>query len=134
MLACSGAWAQRVAYSYDSGGNRVSKRIIVVSNAKGMQGFFPDEEETTDVRSIQEDDGGISIIATDDNRVTVSISEGAWSGSMTVTMYGTDGRQVLSRQSNEQTTQVDMSSLPSGVYVLTVKTGRRMKTWRMTIQ
>ena len=121
-------------YSYDSGGNRVSKRIIVVSNAKGMQGFFHDEEETTDVRSIQEDDGGISIIATDDNRVTVSISEVAWSGSMTVTMYGTDGRQVLSRQSNEQTTQVDMSSLPSGVYVLTVKTGRRMKTWRMTIQ
>ena len=84
-------------YSYDSGGNRVSKRIIVVSNAKGMQGFFPDEEETTDVRSIQGDDGGISIIATDDNRVTVSISEGAWNGSMAVIMYGTDGRQVLSR-------------------------------------
>ena len=77
--------------------NRVSKRIIVVSNAKGMQGFFPDEEETTDVRSIQGDDGGISIIATDDNRVTVSISEGAWNGSMAVIMYGTDGRQVLSR-------------------------------------
>ena len=84
-------------YSYDSWGNRVSKRIIVVSNAKGMQGFFPDEEEMTDVRSIQEDDGGISIIATDDNRVTVSISEGAWNGSMAVIMYGADGRQVLSR-------------------------------------
>ena len=135
MLACVGMQAQKVAYTYDSGGNRISKRIIVITpSAKAASGSVLDDEEATGLDEVMADDGGITISATDDGRVSVSISDDEWTGSATVTAYRHDGRQVLSMPMNESNAQADLGNVPSGVYVFTVKTGRRTKTWKLSIR
>ena len=135
MLACVGMQAQKVAYTYDSGGNRISKRIIVITpSAKAASGSVLDDEETTGLDEVMADEGGITISATDDGRVSVSISDDEWTGSATVTAYSHDGRQVLSMPMNESNAQADLGNVPSGVYVFTVKTGRRTRTWKLSIR
>ena len=135
MLACVGMQAQKVAYTYDSGGNRISKRIIVITpSAKAASGNILDDEEATGLDEVMTDEGAITIHATDDGRVNISISADEWPGSATVTAYSHDGRQVLSMSMNESTAQADLGNVPSGVYVFTVKTERRTKTWKLSIR
>lgn len=134
MLACVCTQAQKVAYSYDSGGNRVLKRIIVVtSEAKAAMDCFIDDEETTEVESIGVDDG-FAIKSSEDGRICISISEELWQGSATVSVHDASGRQVLATQSTVRETVINLSDQSAGIYVLTVKTGRRTRTWRIAIQ
>ena len=129
------ASGQRISYSYDSGGNRVLKKIVILSaNAKAAQGLIDDEEEeTTQIDAVGASDTGIGIKA-DGDRVTVTVSEAEWQGSATVSVHDASGRQVLTTQSNTRETAINLSEQSTGIYVLTVKTGRRNKTWRIGIQ
>ena len=126
---------QPISYFYDSGGNRVLKKIVILSaNAKAAQGLVGDEEEeTTQIDAVGAADTGIGIKA-DGDRVTLTVSEAEWQGSATVSVHDASGRQVLTTQSNTRETVINLSEQSAGIYVLTVKTGRRNKTWRIGIQ
>ena len=127
--------AQRVSYSYDAAGNRTLKKVVILSaNAKAAQGLIDDEEEeTTQIDAVCAADTGIGIKA-DGDRMTVTVSEAEWQGSATVSVHDASGRQVLTTQSNTRETVINLSEQSAGIYVLTVKTGRRNKTWRIGIQ
>ena len=111
------------------------KKIVILSaNAKAAQGLVGDEEEeTTQIDAVGAADTGIGIKA-DGDRVTVTVSEAEWQGSATVSVHDASGRQVLTTQSNTKETVINLSEQSAGIYVLTVKTGRRNKTWRIGIQ
>ena len=127
---------QPISYFYDSGGNRILKKVVILSaNAKAAGGLFDDddEEEVTQVEAMSTDNNDISIKA-DCDKVTVTVSETEWQGSATVSVHDASGRQVLTTQSNTKETVINLSEQSAGVYLLTVKTGRRTRTWRIGIQ
>ena len=64
IAVCAPLHAQKIAYSYDSGGNRIQKRIIVLSaGAKGAWTALSEkgEEDITAVKVPEAQDGGIAI-------------------------------------------------------------------------
>ena len=127
---------QPISYFYDSGGNRILKKVVILSaNAKASGAFIDDddEEEVTPVEAVSTDDTDISIKA-DGDKVTVTVSETEWQGSATVSVHDASGRQVLTTQSNTKETVINLNDQSAGVYLLTVKTGRRTRTWRIGIQ
>ena len=128
---------QPISYFYDSGGNRILKKVVILSaNAKASGAFIDDDDDekyVTQVEAVSTDNNDISIKA-DGDRVTVTVSEAEWQGSATVSVHDASGRQVLTTQSNTRETVINLSEQSAGIYVLTVKTGRRNKTWRIGIQ
>ena len=135
IAVCAPLHAQKIAYSYDSGGNRTQKRIIVLSaGAKGSLVFAEDEEDITTVKVPEAQDGGIAIQTDGDSKVTVTASEEAWAGEGVISVFSANGGKVTESKSTARTTEIDLSDQPSGIYLLTVKTGRRTKTWRIAIR
>ena len=135
-LLSAHTFGQPISYFYDSGGNRILKKVVILSaNAKATGGLFDDddEEEVTPVEAVSTDDTDISIKA-DGDKVTVTVGEAEWQGSATVSVHDASGRQVLTTQSNTKETVINLSEQSAGVYLLTVKTGRRTRTWRIGIQ
>lgn len=129
---------QPISYFYDSGGNRILKKVVILSaNAKAAGAFIDDddddEEYVTQVEAVSTDNNDISIKA-DCDKVTVTVSETEWQGSATVSVHDASGRQVLTTQSNTKETVINLNDQSAGVYLLTVKTGRRTRTWRIGIQ
>ncbi len=135
IAMCAPLHAQKIAYSYDSGGNRIQKRIIVLSvGAKGSRVFAKDEEDITAVKVPEAQDSGIAIQTDGDSKVTVTVSEEAWAGEGVISVFSANGGKVTESKSTARTTEIDLSDQPSGIYLLTVKTGRRTKTWRIAIR
>ena len=126
--------AQKVTYTYDSGGSRTLKKVVIIqAGAKATAGIF-EEEETTDVRKNVAAEGEITLNVTDGSKVAVCIPDALWQGEATLTMHDSAGRQVETMNITTQNTTADLGKHPSGIYMLTVKTGRRTKTWRIGIQ
>lgn len=135
IAMCAPLHAQKIAYSYDSGGNRIQKRIIVLSvGAKGSRVFAEDEEDITAVKVPEAQDSGIAIQTDGDSKVTVTVSEEAWAREGVISVFSANGGKVTESKSTARTTEIDLSDQPSGIYLLTVKTGRRTKTWRIAIR
>ncbi|MBQ8116151.1 MAG: T9SS type A sorting domain-containing protein [Prevotella sp.] len=135
IAMCAPLHAQKIVYSYDSGGNRTQKRIIVLSaGAKGSRVFAEDEEDITAVKVPEAQDGGIAIQTDGDSKVTLTVSEEAWAGEGVISVFSANGGKVTESKSTARTTEIDLSDQPSGIYLLTVKTGRRTKTWRIAIR
>ena len=135
IAMCAPLHAQKIAYSYDSGGNRIQKRIIVLSvGAKGSRVFAEDEEDITAVKVPEAQDSGIAIQTDGDSKVTVTGSEEAWAREGVISVFSANGGKVTESKSTARTTEIDLSDQPSGIYLLTVKTGRRTKTWRIAIR
>ena len=135
IAMCAPLHAQKIVYSYDSGGNRTQKRIIVLSaGAKGSRVFAEDEEDITAVKVPEAQDGGIAIQTDGDSKVTLTDSEEAWAGEGVISVFSANGGKVTESKSTARTTEIDLSDQPSGIYLLTVKTGRRTKTWRIAIR
>ena len=137
IAMCAPLHAQKIVYSYDSGGNRTQKRIIVLSaGAKGAWAALSEkgEEDITAVKVPEAQDGGIAIQTDGDSKVTVTVSEEAWAGEGVISVFSANGGKVTESKSTARTTEIDLSDQPSGIYLLTVKTGRRTKTWRIAIR
>lgn len=135
MVACVPIHAQKVTYSYDAGGNRTLKKVVIISAGAKAQGrMFEEDEEATAVTDVFSQEEGISISATDDGRVTINISDTEWTGEATITAYASNGGQVTNERTTTRETQIDLSSKPAGMYILTIKTGRRTKTWKLLVR
>ena len=137
IAMCAPLHAQKIVYSYDSGGNRIQKRIIVLSaGAKGAWSALnkEGEEDITAVKVPEAQDGGIAIQTDGDSKVTVTFNEDAWAGEGVISVFSANGGKVTESKSTARTTEIDLSDQPSGIYLLTVKTGRRTKTWRIAIR
>ena len=137
IAMCAPLHAQKIVYSYDSGGNRTQKRIIVLSaGAKGAWSALSEkgEEDITAVKVPEAQDSGIAIQTDGDSKVTLTVSEEAWAGEGVISVFSANGGKVTESKSTARTTEIDLSDQPSGIYLLTVKTGRRTKTWRIAIR
>ena len=137
IAMCAPLHAQKIVYSYDSGGNRTQKRIIVLSaGAKGAWSALSEkgEEDITAVKVPEAQDSGIAIQTDGDSKVTVTFNEDAWAGEGVISVFSANGGKVTESKSTARTTEIDLSDQPSGIYLLTVKTGRRTKTWRIAIR
>ena len=136
-LLSAHTFGQPISYFYDSGGNRILKKVVILSaNAKASGTFIDDDDDekyVTPVEAVSTDNTDISIKA-DGDKVTVTVGEAEWQGSATVSVHDASGRQVLTTQSNTRETVINLSDQSAGVYLLTVKTGRRTRTWRIGIQ
>lgn len=135
VLCAAQCTAQKVAYSYDSGGNRTLKKVVIIQTAaKGTDATFAGDEDTAaGMEAAEVTDEGITLRVSG-STVEVHIADALWQGEATLAVHDGGGRQAAAMRTASQDTQADLSGQPAGMYIITVKTGRRTKSWRMVIR
>ena len=134
IAACAPLHAQKIAYSYDSGGNRTQKRIIVLSaGAKGAWAALSEkgEEYITAIKVPEAQDSGIAIQTDGDSKVTVTVSEEAWAREGVISVFSANG-QLVARKDNTDTLELD--ALPAGTYVISVESNGKIAAYKYSLK
>lgn len=119
--------AKTIRFSYDNRGNRV-KREIVLDQISKIKDQSADVEETfyDMVGKI-----GISLSHEGENKVKVSISEMGNEDICKINVCSLSGISMENLETTEPTSMIDFSQYPSGVYLLNVRIGKEMTTWKI---
>ena len=122
FLCCSlSAFSQyRTEFAYDYAGNRISRKVIVLSNSPSMA------PPASDVTSPLQEDFSACRITVYPNPtkgvVKVSLSNGNDDCPRRFDVYGPGGQQLFTENhtGNGEVT-IDLSSRPEGVYILSIR-------------
>lgn len=118
-----------VSYSYDAAGNRVRRESVVPApRAKAMlQSLETRETSYSDVigsHSVQ--------IKQDDEKEVLKVSVLGLKSSdkCTFGVYTASGVQAILSDVKSESVEIDISSLPSGIYMMRVAINETSKTWK----
>lgn len=118
MTVTAGASAQTTwVYTYDAVGNRTQR--VVNSGSKARQ-----ETTTTSICLI--DDEKIKVVMEKGNRRLKVETLGR--NNAYIAIYDLTGRELISRQTDSETTYIDLSTLHRGTYILAVELDNEKKT------
>lgn len=119
-----------VSYSYDAAGNRVRRELVVPApRAKAMlQSLEMHGTSYSDVI----DSHSVQIKQDDENEVLkVSVLGLKSSDKCTFGVYTASGVQALLSDVKSESVEIDISSLPSGIYMMRVAINETGKTWKI---
>lgn len=107
-------------FTYDSAGNRTERTIVVNSSAPQMS--------TSSDNSLYKDES-IRISNHQQDVLTVEIL--GLTGVAQVAIYDSSGRQFIAVEINSSISNVDISSVPHGIYVLKILANGKTNTWKL---
>ena len=120
----------KIGYSYDAAGYRV-KREIIMSAPKVMakqQTISNEGQNFSDMLC----DHNIKIYPNPTEgtlRICISGIQNSDDGSLTV--YTSQGAQILSKDIKSENIDIDISSQPSGIYLLRIIINKNSSTWKI---
>ena len=118
-------FAQTLSYSYDAMGNRVTREIVLKRNAaakKDTTTFFSDMLDERPIRIYPNPTKG-------QLKVNIPIQEGQETPVLKI--YSSSGQLIHSEKATSETTTLDISSHPNGLYLLHVIIGKEESTWKI---
>lgn len=132
LCFCVGnAHADRILYSYDSSGNRISRQKEIL-----IRGSEQDAEEDKDKKSepMQED--------LSDHRITIypNPTQGNFSVEITgagslegasITIYNMSGRIIYYNGEPQVTNEIDITVCNNGLYLLVIRVDGESSTWKI---
>ncbi len=131
LLTPMSAMAQNtVTFSYDAGGNRVSRQITV-SSVKERPG------ETTDIGAVEEEPLEDRVRITTDagsETVSVEISDLKADERSSVRLFTAAGALLKEVDIAGEATSVSLSPYPSGVYILSVNLSGKQHGWKISVR
>ena len=131
LLAVPPDMAQNtVTFSYDAGGNRVSRQITV-SSVKERPG------ETTDIKAVEEEALEDRVRITTDagsETVCVEISDLKADERSSVRLFTAAGALLKEVDIAGEATSVSLSPYPSGVYILSVNLSGKQHGWKISVR
>lgn len=133
VIVSTACWAQtplppQVIYSYDAGGNRIERAVILLGQRLA---------DTTATEEIQEppiEDGMVLVYPNPtDGNLTVSISPILLEEEENARYLVVDlsGKEIRKGQLVQSITTLDLTSEASGNYILTVFVGERREDWQL---
>lgn len=120
---------QRLSYSYDAAGNRISRTVIVGAQAISGHG---DQESTSRTYIDSLDGKELSILAGRENPfLSVFIKGIAPSSGASLSLMDRGGKILTEQAISGEPTIVKLDELSTGVYALRILLNRRSSTWKL---
>lgn len=117
----------RITFAYDAAGNRIKRELIIPKKNKA-------QGNTNDVKVNYYDSlGGKDMTLTSDASGIVQISINDFDERYTVylSVYSINGIRVIDTAFEEACLSIDLSSYPTGVYILCVRINENQTTWKI---
>lgn len=121
----------KIVYRYDASGNRVKREIAApVSKAMArLQTLVQEEQNISDMFH----DNSIKIYSNPTKgNLKVCISNVGGTDKCSLSVYTPLGQQVLTKTVDSENTDIDISSHPTGVYMLRITINDNPMTWKIT--
>lgn len=138
MLACSIAYGQVpkiVSFGYDLSGNRILREIVMApippKSAADTTGI--DEPE----QGYNERLAGAELFIYPNptqGRLMVAVKKMPEGAAAALALFDMQGKQIIRKEHLDATTELDISSHPSGSYLLRISIGERESTWKIIKQ
>ena len=107
-------------FTYDSAGNRTERTIVINSSAPQMS--------TSSDNSLYKDES-IRISNHQQDVLTVEIL--GLNDAAQVAIYDSSGKQFIAVEINSSISNVDISAVPHGIYVLKIHANNKVNTWKL---
>ena len=109
-------------FTYDDAGNRTS-RTIIINNRQS-----PRHAMDSSKSSLYED-AQVRISNRETNVLHIEIL--GMQGTANVSVYDSSGKLYVSLDINSSPSDIDISALPNGVYVLRIDSNNKVNTWKL---
>lgn len=122
---CTG---QVIHFSYDDSGNRIKREQVTIeginAKEKDMQRFLTKERL----------DGRITVTP-DDNlgKINIDIKDNTLSGPYSISLYAMAGYMVCETTELSDKSDIDISNLPNGLYVLVISQNGKSNAWKINL-
>ncbi|MDR1730418.1 MAG: T9SS type A sorting domain-containing protein [Prevotellaceae bacterium] len=129
--------SQRVEYTYDNAGNRLTRTIILPSTLRSAAVAVDEEpeEEPLPQQKVYSDHLNQTDILIYPNPtkglLRVKISGNAENKPVGLQVYDASGRVLLQESNAGSSTILDLSNQPSGIYMLRLVSDREKKEWKI---
>lgn len=131
LLMLTSGMAQKVAYDYDMAGNRIARKVVELNNPS-----YAKQHVETPV-PIEEQLGERKITVYPNptkGALAVEITGGDQKDQITLSLFSSQGVQLQNIKTTGITTPVNMSSYPSGWYILRLQIGDKMMEFKIIKQ
>lgn len=118
-----------VGYTYDAAGNRVNRTILLPSPSGGQK-IPPSSKDRMYSDRILENTVKIYPNPTD-GELKVSIAELKSTDSGSITVYTTQGTQILQTNQISSEVVINLYDQPSGMYLLKITINNNSTTWKI---
>ncbi len=118
----------RITYAYDAAGNRI-KREIVINPSKIAPGISSGVNENF-YDSIGEK--SVTITSNGSGIFQISINNLNAEDTGNVSVYSISGITIMNEVITEGVLNIDISSSPNGIYILSVTINENQTTWKIT--
>lgn len=128
LLALTLKAQQKLSYAYDAAGNRVSRTIVLESRSASASENLADSvffEETLDDKLIRIYPNPV------ETQMTIRVSGYTPSMQGEYALYNITGIMVTKRRITGETTLVDMSRHPRGIYILHIILNGEPTAWKV---
>lgn len=128
VFTLQGKAQNKVAYDYDMAGNRIARKLVVLSNPnyakKDLDSSVPVEEQIGERK--------ITVYPNPTKgNLAVEIVGGDAKDELRIVLYDTKGQQLMNKKTDAVTTPVDMYDLPAAQYILRVQTGNKVTEFKI---
>lgn len=121
FIALGAAGAPRIGYAYDQAGNRVKRELVIPRQAAPRATEYTDPLGDRTVRFSVETDGV----------VTVSVEGLVDEDECLIDLFSFTGELLESTRPRTESTDIDLSGHPAGIYVLKVTVNGNATSWKI---
>jgi hypothetical protein len=124
VSVCTDAYAQRIEYTYDASGNRISrkKEIVLTKSAESPATVFTEELAERTIKIYPNPTEG---------HLKVEISDFEACQSVNLSIYNMQGQVVIKRKMESSVYDLDISGRPNGLYVLQINIDGENTSWKI---
>ncbi len=127
LLTCTVFAQTKVCYNYDKAGNRTDKTICLKSTPANA-------DSDSIAKPITEILGEMSITLYPNptmGQVTINVMNIPIDAKGEIILSDMTGRLLIKQNAIRETTMLDLSSRPTGIYVLKIKIGDKVSEWKV---
>lgn len=124
LFSISGIVQNRVSYTYDIAGNRISRKIITISTRANSKAIIPTEDDFGEQKIIIYPNPTKGDLA-------VEITGGDIKDEITMFLFSIKGTLLQKKSSTVGKTTIDMSAYPAGWYILRLITGNKTTEFKI---
>ena len=119
-----------VSYAYDNAGNRISRKVVNLITTPNPSHV----KKNVDTTSVDEQLGDRKIILYPNptrGALAVEINGGNEKDQLRIILFNADGKQLLNKQIQPGSNQINMSIYPAAYYILRVQAGDKMTEFKI---
>lgn len=133
LFSTTGALSQSmISFSYDAAGNRISRTIVFNTSQANAPAAPAEDEEITEVHSEMLSEMILSIYPNPTEGILkIDIQNMPAGVKADISLYNSSGNLIVLEQGIDFSTTIDITSHPSGIYILKIIIGDEHTEWKI---